>query len=58
MSEPDRLDQLRPIDPEPPRPPGAPDLDLDVPPPDPEREVLMPEDEDVVDDSNIPEPPD
>jgi hypothetical protein len=44
-------------DPHPPRPPGTPDLDLDVPI-DRGDERERPENEDVEQDSAVPEPPD
>ena len=60
MSEPEDspMDERHPLDPDPPRPPGAPDLDLDIPTPDTSGAEGKPDNEDVPADKEVPEPPD
>ncbi len=61
MSEPEDsppgTDERHPLDPDPPRPPGSPDLDLDIPTPDPDGAERKPDNEDVPDKKEQ-EPPD
>jgi hypothetical protein len=52
------IDERHPLDPDPPRPPGAPDLDLDIPRPDSDGAEGKPDNEDVPDDEKVHEPPD
>jgi hypothetical protein len=51
-------DERHPLDPDPPRPPGSPDLDLDIPTPDTDGAEGKPDNEDVPDDKKVQEPPD
>ena len=55
MTEPEAVS---PLDPDPPRPPGAPDLDLDIPTPDSGGAEGKPDNEDVPGDKKVQEPPD